>query len=202
MCMATDISRILVCSVHAIPGTAKLEVQRPWVYPYPSVSDFAGRNSDRGPSKTQTKTQTRERRNSDHGGTFRPRKKKIAPPPPPQISQFAADTLLAPRRTPPPPPGLFTKKPIPHSLPAPRLPLPLRNVHQVYQGKTPWVDSACADCPGFSGPGWCSCPRLHLRLGASDCSPRLAFCFTGPWKFAWICCPQLPYHPCKNPWQR
>ena len=20
----------------------------------------------------------------------------------------------------------------------------------------------------------------------------------GPWTFAWICCPQLPYHPCKN----
>ena len=51
--------------------------QRPWVYPYPSVSDFAGRNSDHGPSKTQTKTQTtpdsvftRERRNSDHGLSF------------------------------------------------------------------------------------------------------------------------------------
>ena len=26
------------------------------VYPYPSVSDFAGRNSDHGPSKTQAKT--------------------------------------------------------------------------------------------------------------------------------------------------
>ena len=48
--------------------------QRPWVYPYPRVSDFAGRKSDQGPSKTQTKNQTTadsvfigERRNSDHG---------------------------------------------------------------------------------------------------------------------------------------
>ena len=51
--------------------------QRPWVYPYPRVSDFAGRNSDHGPSKTQTKTQTTPdsvfigaRRNSDHGLSF------------------------------------------------------------------------------------------------------------------------------------
>ena len=36
----------------------RVAFQRPWVYPYPSVSDFAGRNSDHGPSKTQTKTQT------------------------------------------------------------------------------------------------------------------------------------------------
>ena len=50
----------------------------------------------------------------------------------------------------------------------------------------------------FSGPGWCSCPGFHLRPGASDCSPGLAFRFMGPWAFAWICCSQLPYHPCKN----
>ena len=41
------------------------------------------------------------------------------------------------------------------------------------------------------GPGCCSCTGFHLRLGASDCSPGLAFCFMGPWTFAWICCPQL-----------
>ena len=67
-----------------------------------------------------------------------------------------------------------------------------------FQGKTPWVDAACADCPGFSGPGCCSSPGFHLRLGASDCFPALAFCFRGPWTFAWICCPQLPYHPRKT----
>ena len=50
----------------------------------------------------------------------------------------------------------------------------------------------------FSGPGRCSCPGLHLRLGASDYFPGLAFCFMGPWAFAWICCPQLPHRPCKN----
>ena len=58
-------------------ATLSRTFQRPCVYPYPSVSDFAGRNSDHGPSKTQTKTQTtpdsvftRERRNSDHGLSF------------------------------------------------------------------------------------------------------------------------------------
>ena len=33
----------------------------------------------------------------------------------------------------------------------------------------------------FSGPGFCSCPGFHLSLGASDCSPGLAFCCTNPW---------------------
>ena len=33
-------------------------VQCPWVYPYPRLSETVGRNSDHGPSKTQTKTQT------------------------------------------------------------------------------------------------------------------------------------------------
>ena len=36
------------------------------------------------------------------------------------------------------------------------------------------------------------CAGCHLRLGASDCAPGLAFCFMGPWTFARICCPQLP----------
>ena len=44
----------------------------------------------------------------------------------------------------------------------------------------------------FSGPGCCSGPGFHLRLEASQCSPRLAFCFMGPRTFAWICCPQAP----------
>ena len=40
--------------------------------------------------------------------------------------------------------------------------------------------------------------RLPLRLGATDCSPALAFCFMGAGSFVWICCLQLPCHPCKN----
>ena len=32
----------------------------------------------------------------------------------------------------------------------------------------------------FSGPRCCSCPGFRLRLGASDCSPGLAFCFMAP----------------------
>ena len=60
-----------------------------------------------------------------------------------------------------------------------------------FQGKTPWVDSACADCPGFwvlgAGPAQ-----------ASTCAPGLAFGLMGPWTFARICCPQLSRHWCKN----
>ena len=54
-------------------------------YPYSSVSDFAGLNSDHGPSKTETETQTtqdpvfaRERRNSGHGLSFRGQKTQMA----------------------------------------------------------------------------------------------------------------------------
>ena len=68
---------------------------------------------------------------------------------------------------------------------------------RMFQGKTPWVDSACADCPGSLVPG-ATGAGFQLHLGASDCAPELAFCFMGPWTFAWICCAQLPYHPCKN----
>ena len=55
----------------------KCPCQCSFVYPYPSVSDLAGENSDHSPRKTRTKTQTtpdsvfiRERRNSDHGLSF------------------------------------------------------------------------------------------------------------------------------------
>ena len=54
---------------------------------------------------------------------------------------------------------------------------------QKRQRRSGWVDSACADL------------GCHLRLGSSDSPPGLAFYFMGPWTFAWICCPQLPYHP-------
>ena len=47
----------------------------------------------------------------------------------------------------------------------------------------------------FSGSGCCSSPGFHLRLGASDCCLELAFCFMGPWTFAWICCPATPLPP-------
>ena len=38
-----------------------INIQRSFVYPYPSVSDLAGGNSDHGPRKTRTKTQTHAR---------------------------------------------------------------------------------------------------------------------------------------------
>ena len=59
-----------------------------------------------------------------------------------------------------------------------------------YQGKTPWVDSARAECPGFLVPG----PVLLVpRLPAALCH-WASICFMGPWRFAWICCPHIPYH--------
>ena len=69
------------------------------------------------------------------------------------------------------------------------------------QRKTPWVDSAYADCPGFLVLA--AALLLLSRLPPSSRSLRLfpwasIFCFMGSWTFAWICCPQLLYHPCKN----
>ena len=68
-----------------------------------------------------------------------------------------------------------------------------------YQGKTPWVAPACAECPGFRVLGAPLAPGFRLCVGASDCAPGLAFCFMGPWTFAWICCLQLPHHRCAKP---
>ena len=43
---------------------------------------------------------------------------------------------------------------------------------------------------------------LLPRLPPSSRSLRLflcaSICFMVSWTFAWICCPQLPFHPCKN----
>ena len=69
-------------------------------------------------------------------------------------------------------------------------------IPEKFQGKTPWVDSACADCPGLLVLG--AVPGFHLRLGASDCSSGLAFCLVGPWRFAWISRPHLPHHRTKT----
>ena len=63
------------------------------------------------------------------------------------------------------------------------------------QGKTPSIDSACADCPGFLVLGAAPAPASTF---VSDPQTAVAFCFMGPWTFAWICYPQLPYHLCKD----
>ena len=65
------------------------------------------------------------------------------------------------------------------------------------QGNIPWVDSACADCPGFLGPGAAGARLPALSRSLRLC-PRSSICFMAPWTFAWICCPRLPYHLCKN----
>ena len=41
----------------------------------------------------------------------------------------------------------------------------------------------------------CKCPILCCL---SLCRRLSLKHFKGPWTFAWICCPQLPCHPCKN----
>ena len=48
-------------------------------------------------------------------------------------------------------------------------------------GKYPLGCSSMCWLSWFSGPGFCSCPCFHLGLGASDCSPGLAFCCMGSW---------------------
>ena len=68
----------------------------------------------------------------------------------------------------------------------------------VIQGKTPWVDQSCADCPGFPVLGAGDAPPPELHPGASKCAPGLAFAFTALRANSWICCPQLPDHPSKN----
>ena len=48
---------------------------------------------------------------------------------------------------------------------------------ELHQGKTPWVDQSCADCPGFPVLGAGHAPPPELHLGASGCAPGLAFAF-------------------------
>ena len=75
---------------------------------------------------------------------------------------------------------------------------PISRFSNRVSGKDPLGWSSMCWLSWFSGLGCCSGPGFRLRLGASNCSPGLAFCFMGPWTFAWVCCPQLPDHPCKN----
>ena len=62
------------------------------------------------------------------------------------------------------------------------------------QGKTPWVDQSCADCPGFPVMGAGDAPPPEFHPGASECAPGLAFAFMALRANSWICCPQLPHH--------
>ena len=36
------------------------------------------------------------------------------------------------------------------------------------------------------------------KAGPNRLFPWACVLVHGPWTFAWICCPQLPYHPCKS----
>ena len=71
-----------------------------------------------------------------------------------------------------------------------------------FQGNAAWVAPACADCPVFLVLGSAPAPAstLVLEPQIDPVGPGLAFCSTGRGSLdiAWICCPQLPHHPCKN----
>ena len=53
------------------------------------------------------------------------------------------------------------------------------------------------DCPALLVAGLLA-PGLELRPGGSDCAPDLAFASWPIRADSWICCLQLPCHPCKN----
>ena len=61
------------------------------------------------------------------------------------------------------------------------------------RGCNPWIDSACAHCPGF----WSRCCWV-TRLPALSRSLRTSICFMALWTFPWIWCPQLLHQACEN----
>ena len=60
------------------------------------------------------------------------------------------------------------------------------------QGKTPWVDQSCADCPGFLVLGAGDAPPPDLHPGASECAPGLAFAFTAFGQILGFAAPSFP----------
>ena len=71
----------------------------------------------------------------------------------------------------------------------------IKRSHCQIQGKTAWVDPACADCPGFVVLGAAPAPG-STSVSEPQIAHLASILLRGP--FAWICCPQLPYHPCEN----
>ena len=67
-----------------------------------------------------------------------------------------------------------------------------------FQGKTPWVDQSCADCPGFLAPGCWRRPTSRASSRSLRVCPWPRNCLMALRANSWICCPQLPYHPSKN----
>ena len=65
------------------------------------------------------------------------------------------------------------------------------------QGNTPWVAPACADCPGFLVLVSAPAPATTL-VSKPQIVPWASILLYGPLGIAWVCCPQLPHHPCKN----
>ena len=67
------------------------------------------------------------------------------------------------------------------------------------QGKTPWVAPGCADRPGFLGLGSAPAPAFTWsRILSFFPGAWASILLYGPLDIAWICCPQLRRHPCKN----
>ena len=65
------------------------------------------------------------------------------------------------------------------------------------QGKSAWVDSACAGCAGFLVPDAVRSPAPSF-MEEPQIVPELAFASSHLRGNYWICCLQLPYHPCNT----
>ena len=66
------------------------------------------------------------------------------------------------------------------------------------QGKTPWVEQSCADCPGFPVLGAGDAPPPELHPGASNCAPGLAFAFMALRRNSWILLPARSLPPAQK----
>ena len=56
------------------------------------------------------------------------------------------------------------------------------------KGRSPWVDSACADSDQIVLLLWSWVLRAYLQTSVCCMAPG----------FAWVCCPDRPYRPCKQ----
>ena len=66
-----------------------------------------------------------------------------------------------------------------------------------FWGKTPWVDSACADCAGFLVLGVVGAPlQASSRSLGVPPPPTLVFAALPLGNLLGCCCSQLPHHPC------
>ena len=68
----------------------------------------------------------------------------------------------------------------------------------LWSGKDPLGCSSMCWLSWFSGPGFCPWPGLPPSSRSLRLCLWASILLYGPVDIAWICCPQLPHHPCKN----